>query len=89
MLAEMDITPDMLNECFDEFNMHTNFVVYYVSALVGLQHFKKEKCRKKYSNFVTVSDEAFDVLTLENNSWSCWMAMAKDDHWNSSPVPTK
>jgi hypothetical protein len=84
----MDIWPDTINERFSDFNMYTNFVVYYISAIIGLQHFQKEKYSTRFSTYVTVSDGAFTVLTLENN-WNCWMAMSKNEHWKDLQVPTK
>ena len=84
----MDIRPDTINEQFTDFNMYTDFVVYYISAVIGLRHFQKEKYSTKYSTYVTVSDEAFTVLTLENN-WNRWMSMSKLDHWKDSSIPTK
>jgi hypothetical protein len=87
-IEDMDICPTTLEERFEEFNLYADFVVFYIGAVVGLRRFEKDKCRKKYSEYVTVSDEAFAVLTLENN-WMRWMAMAKAKHWKDSPVPTK
>ena len=84
----MDIRPDTLDQRFEEFNMYADFVVFYISAVIGLRRFEKNKCRKPYSDYVTVSDEAFAVLTIENN-WLRWMDMAKEKHWKDSPVPTK
>ena len=77
-----------MKERFEEFNLYADFVVFYIGAVVGLRRFEKDKCRKKYSEYVTVSDEAFAVLTLENN-WLRWMAMAKAKHWKDSPVATR
>ena len=79
---------DTLDQRFVEFNMYADFVVFYIGAVVGLRRFDKEKCRKKYSEYVTVSDEAFAILTIENN-WLRWMAMAKAKHWKDSLVATQ
>ena len=68
--------------------MYVDFVTYYVGAVVGLRHFEKHKCHKLYREYVTISDEAFAILTLENN-WDRWMAMAETDEWTTAPVPTK
>jgi hypothetical protein len=68
--------------------MYVDFVEYYVSAVIGLRHFEKQKCNKTYSSYVTISDEAFAILSIENN-WDRWMAMAKAQAWKTSPVPTK
>jgi hypothetical protein len=68
--------------------MYVDFVTYYVGAVVGLRHFEKHKCHKLYREYVTISDEAFAILTLENN-WDRWMAMAAAEEWTTAPVPTK
>ena len=43
------------------------FMDHYVSAIVGKQKFKKVSELKVISSFVTVSDEAFALLTVKNN----------------------
>ena len=82
------IRPDTLGTRHTEFNMYVDFVTYYVGAVVGLRHFEKHKCHKLYREYVTVGDEAFAVLTLENN-WDRWMEMAITDEWTTASVPTK
>jgi hypothetical protein len=59
--------------------MYQDFLSYYVSPIIGLRHFENEKCSKLYSSYTTVSNEAFVVLTLENN-WDWWMSMAITEH---------
>ena len=68
--------------------MYVDFVEYYISAVIGLRHCKKHKCTKLYSAYVAVRDEAFAILTLENN-WDRWMSMAVTKQWKTAPVPTK
>jgi hypothetical protein len=87
-LALMDITPDTLPNHFNNLLMYQYFVSYYLSPVIGLRHFEKEKCSKLCSSYATVSDEAFTVLTLENN-WDQWMPMAITNHWKDSSVCTK
>ena len=41
-----------------------------------------------YSAYVTVSDEAFAILSLANN-WERWSAMARDEDWRELDVPSK
>ncbi len=43
------------------------FMGHYVSAIVGKQKFKKLAEMNVLSSFVTVSDEAFALLTVKNN----------------------
>jgi hypothetical protein len=71
-----------------KFLMYVDFVEYYVSAVIGLWHFEKHKCSKKYRDYVTISNEAFAILTIENN-WDRWVDMAELEAWKTSPVPTK
>jgi hypothetical protein len=87
-LTQMDITPETLANRFENFPMYLDFVTFYVSPVIGLRHFNNEKSSKLYSSYATVSDEAFAVLTLENN-WNRWMAMAVANHWTDSPIRTK
>jgi hypothetical protein len=68
--------------------MYQDFVSFYVSPVIGLRRFEKDKCSQLYSRYAIVSDEAFAVLTLENN-WDRWMSMAVVKHWKDSSVRTK
>ena len=86
--TDIDIRPDTIEDRHTEFNMYIDFVQFYVSGVIGLRYFEKHKCQKLYRNYVTVSDEAFAILTIENN-WDRWIAMAGTEEWKTSPVPTK
>ncbi len=89
-VAEMPVTPETLQSRFsaDEYPVYKDFVAFFVSGVVGIRHYDKNKTRDKYSAYVTVSDEAFTILSLENN-WERWSAMARDDSWKESDVPSK
>jgi hypothetical protein len=87
-LTKICIKPATLPTRHLEFLMYVDFVSYYVSAVIGLRDFEKYKCQKLYREYVSVSDEAFAVLTLENN-WDRWMEMAANDEWTTASVPTK
>ena len=63
-------------------------MVFYISQVIGLQHFERNKCQKPCRAYVTISNEAFAILTLENK-WEQWIIMAKANTWTTSPVPTK
>jgi hypothetical protein len=54
--------PNTLNGCFEKFNLYHDFVAYYISAIIGLQHFEKEKCHTNYISYGTVSDEPFAIF---------------------------
>jgi hypothetical protein len=89
-VEEMPVTPVTLKNRFSEGNypVYRDFCTFFVSGVVGIRHFDRNKCLKQYSKYVTVSDEAFTVLTLENN-WDRWSSMAGKDDWKESDVPSK
>ena len=66
---EMPVTPVMLQLRFetDEYPVYKDFVSFFVSGVVGIHHFDRNKTTSKYSTYITVSDEAFAILSLENN----------------------
>ncbi len=51
----------------DELACYTQFLENAVAMVVGQKNWKKNVCEKKYYEFVTVSDEAFALLVLDNN----------------------
>ena len=89
-VKDMPVTPDTLGNRYDKSNypIYKDFVSFFVSGVVGVRKFDRNKCHIKYSKYVTISDEAFTVLTLENN-WVRWCSMAEDDDWKDSVVPSK
>ena len=90
-VLDMPVDPVSLQERFGGehyYPVYKDFCSFFVSGVVGIRHFDKHKCHKPYSEYTTISDEAFAVLTLENN-WSRWSSMAKTDNWKESDVPTK
>ena len=90
LVSNMPVTPETLEDRYDKPNypIYKDFVSFYVSAVVGVRKFDRNKCHVKYSKYVTVSDEAFAVLTLENN-WKRWSSMADDMDWKDSDEPSK
>jgi hypothetical protein len=86
----MPVTVESLKTRFEEdkYPVYKDFVQFFVSGVVGIRLFDKQKCMARYSTYVTVSDEAFAVLTLENNS-SRWASMAELDEWKDSHVSSK
>ena len=87
---QMPVTPNSLADRFqqEDYPVYKDFISYYVSGVVGIRRFERNKCHAKYSSYVTISDEAFAVLTLENN-WDRWSSMAKSKAWRDSDVATK
>jgi hypothetical protein len=89
-VEDMPVNPETLEERYKRKNwpIYKDFCSFFVSGVVGIRHFDRNKCQKQLSKYVTISDEAFAVLTLENN-WSRWSCMAKRDEWKDSDVPSK
>ena len=66
-----------------------HFMDNYVSAVVGKQKFKRAASIALLSSFVTVSDEAFALLTIKNN-WEVWPAKFRNkgkDQDDMEPIP--
>ena len=61
----------------EEEMMHV-FCNYFVPCIVGKAAWKRTKAMFVISKIMTVSDEAFLLLVLENN-WDLWMEMAEHD----------
>ena len=67
---------------------YNDFIHYFVSAVVGKTEFKKICCNSLLSNYASVSDEAFAILSLENN-YDTWMDMVLTNNTKTSNVPQK
>jgi hypothetical protein len=89
-IEDMPVNPDTLSSRFEEDNypVYKDFSSFFVSGVVGIRHFDRNKCHMHYRKYVTVSDEAFTVLTLENN-WTRWSSMAESGDWKESEEPSK
>ena len=89
-VSDMPVTPETLVERYEETNypVYKDFVSFFVSGVVGVRKFDRNKCHVNYKKYVTISDEAFTVLTLENN-WKRWCSMAAADDWKDSDEPSK
>jgi hypothetical protein len=90
IVEEMPVTPATLKERYliDNYPVYRDFCSFFVSGVVGIRHFDRSKCLKRFSKYVSISDEAFTVLTLENN-WERWSSMAFHDDWKESNVPSR
>ena len=66
-------------------DMYHDFINYFVKPVVGLRKFDGNCFKFLLSRYVTVSDEAFALLTFENN-YDCWLDMAKKNNWASSDI---
>ena len=89
-VGDMPVTPNTLVDRYTEANypVYKDFVSFFVSGVVGVRKFDRNKCHIRYNKYVTISDEAFTVLTLENN-WKRWCSMAEADDWKDSDEPSK
>jgi hypothetical protein len=59
--------------------------LYYISGVVGIRRFDRHKLHSRYGTYVTVSNKAFAVLTIENN-WKRWASMAERGAWKDFDV---
>jgi hypothetical protein len=87
-VAELPVTPETLATRFEPTNgnvIYKDFVSFIVSGVVGIRRFDRHKLHSRYGTYVTVSDEAFAVLTIENN-WKRWASMAERGAWKDSDV---
>ena len=56
-------------------NLYYDFIEYFVSSVVGKNHYNSCRSFKLLSEFTTVSDEALAILIYENNI-DTWKDMA-------------
>jgi hypothetical protein len=89
-VTELPVTPDTIQGRFnrDEYPVYKDFVSFFVSGVVGIHHFDRNKATAAFRTYVTTSDEAFAILTLENN-WEQYSSVVKSDNWKESDIPTK
>jgi hypothetical protein len=65
-------------------NSYTLFVIKFVKRVVGEARWRDNYFRKPLSEYCTPGDEAFALLTIENN-YDRWSAMAlSGDHANKN-----
>jgi hypothetical protein len=89
-VENMVVNPATLLARYEEenFPVYKDFLSFFVSGVVGIRHFDRSKCHMHLRKYVSVSDEAFTVLTLENN-WTRWSCMANRNEWKDSDVPSE
>jgi len=61
------------------------FCQYFVSVIMGKKHFDDHSWRFRFSDFITISNEAFALLVMENN-FEQWFEMATSGNWSSSNI---
>lgn len=88
-VEDMPVNPKTLQDLYtaQNFDVYKDFCQYFVSGVVGIRHFDRNKCILPLHKYVSSSDEAFTILTLENN-WSRWSSMAEAKNWKDSEVPS-
>jgi hypothetical protein len=67
LVAGMPVTPETLTTRFKPTAgnvIYKDFVSFIVSGVVGIRHFDRHKLHSRYCIYVTVSNEAFAVLTI-------------------------
>ena len=65
--------------------MYHDFISYFVKPVVGKCKFDNNSFKYLLSRYVTVSDEAFALLTFENN-YERWLDMAIKNNWTTSNI---
>ena len=71
--GDFNFTMQEFEELRHNEDAYREFLEDYVSIVVGKIEFKKKSKCMKLSNFVTISDEAFALLTIKNNE-EAWPA---------------
>ena len=66
-------------------DMYHDFINYFVKPVVGKRKFDNSSFKYLLSRYVTISDEAFALLTFENN-YERWLDMAIKNNWTSSNI---
>src|SRR5687767_5992143 len=69
----------------DTTKTYFHFIEYFISSVVGKNHYKYSKCDKLLSEYTTVSDEAFAILIYKNN-FDTWKDMASKNITKNSDV---
>jgi hypothetical protein len=64
------------------------FCSHFLRPIVGTTKWKHNFLRKRMTLYVTISDEAFALLTLENN-YDRWIDMWRNDNLKTSEVEAK
>lgn len=85
------LAPKDLDKRFEDFEIYTSFATNFIPPVIGLINFHKNKLNHDYSSedfLVSASDEAFAVLTYDNN-YERWLDMAIHGNRKESAVPTK
>jgi hypothetical protein len=72
----------------DSSSLYFDFIEYFVSSVVGRNHYKYHRCDKLLSEFTSVSDEALAILIFENNL-DTWKDMAEKNITKNSDVIRK
>ncbi len=66
-------------------DVYCTFATYFIAPVIGKHKFDNICYRLHFSSFVSKSDEAFALLTYENN-YNCWTDMAQKNNWGSSAI---
>lgn len=79
------LSKNIVNNHRQTLNSYYTFATYFISPVVGKKKFGKYCWQSNFSSYVSKSDEAFAILTFENN-YDQWMSMASNNKWTSSSV---
>lgn len=74
---------------YDEaFKPYLHFVTYFLRNSVQRRFFDRNKVKFALGDYVSIPDEAFALITIDNN-WSKWNDMAATDKWDKNQVKSE
>ena len=71
-----------------EAGYYIDFLEFFIPSVVGKMVYKDNCCIKRLSEYVSISDEAFAILVLENNI-DCWIDMFNNQTTTTTSVKRK
>ncbi len=84
--GDFNFTISQFEELRHNEDAYREFLEDYVSVVVGKIEFKRKSKYMKLSSFVTISDEAFALLTIKNNE-QVWPVKVKNSMLNDGDTP--
>ena len=76
---------NIVNNCRLNFESYCIFASHFIAPVVGKHRYNNLCWRSTFLTYVSKSDEAFALLTFENN-YDQWIGMANSNDWGSSSI---
>ena len=88
-LEKVDMTIEKILQMRNGTNTcYVDFIEFFISAVIGKNKYKENKCDKLLLEFVSIGDEALAILIFENN-FETWKDMAAKGISKNSEVSRK